>query len=66
MSNYHFVISFQLMFYKTLHCSLASPRSHIVSKKLEQIACLLSWMSEKETSYKNFTFTRRLMENNYY
>ena len=26
--------------------------SHIVSKKLEQMACLLSWMSGKETSAK--------------
>ena len=25
MSNYHFVVSFQLMFYKTLHCSLVRP-----------------------------------------
>ena len=41
MSNYLFVISFQLIFYKTLRCSLARPMSHTVSKKLEQMACLL-------------------------
>ena len=30
MSNYLFVISFQLMFYKMLRCSLARPLGHIV------------------------------------
>ena len=71
MSNYLFVISFQLMFYNTLRCSLKGPRSHIVSKKLEQMACLLPGfiiMNVREGNFikKNFTFTRRLMENNYY
>ena len=51
MSNYLSVISFQLMFCKTLRCSLAMPKSHTVSKKREhtEMACLLSWMSGKET-----------------
>ena len=64
MSNYLFVISFQLMLCKTLRCSLARPKSHTVSKKLEhtEIACLLSWMSGKETSTKNFIFTRRKVD----
>ena len=38
MSNYLFVISFQLMFYKKLRCSLARPyKSHNVSKNLSII-----------------------------
>ena len=55
MSKYLFVISFQLMFYKTLRCSLVRP---FVSKKLEQMACLLSWMSRKETSAKKAIFSQ--------
>ena len=55
MINYLFVISFQLMFYKTLRCGLARPQ---VPKKLEhtEMACLLSWMSGKETSAKRLYF----------
>ena len=59
ISNYLFVISFRLMFYKTLRFSLARPMSHIVGEKLEEMACLLSWMSGKATSAKNFIFRRR-------
>ena len=64
MNNYLFVISFQLMFYKTLRFkfSQAGPMSHIVSEKLEQMACLLSWMSGKATSAKNFIFRRRKID----
>ena len=41
--------------------------SHIVSEKLEQMACLLSWMSGKATSAKTlFSGGERLMENNCY
>ena len=36
--------------------------SHIVSEKLEQMACLLSWMSGKATSAKNFVFRRRKID----
>ena len=58
-------ISFQLMFYK--HCVVVQPgpKSHTVSKKLEhtEMACLLSWMSGKETLFPQ---GERLMRNNYY
>ena len=57
ISNYLFVVSFQLMFYKTLRFSLARPYvSHIVSEKLQQMACLLSWMSGKASSAKKLYF----------
>ena len=48
MSNYLFVISFHSQALK----------SHTVSKKLEhtEMACLLSWMSGKETSAKKLYF----------
>ena len=62
MSNYLFVISFQLMFYKTLRCGLARPYVSFISKKLEQMACLLSWMSGKATSAKTFIFRRRKID----
>ena len=62
ISNYLFVISFQLMFYKTLRFSLARPMSHIVGENLEQMACLLSWMSGKAASAKNFIFRRRKID----
>ena len=48
MSNYLSVISFQSMFYNTLHCSL------------EQMACLLSWMSGKETSAQKIYFHKEI------
>ena len=62
ISNYLFVISFQLMPYKKLRFSLARPMSHIVGEKLEQMACLLSWMSGKATSAKNFIFRSRKID----
>ena len=62
ISNYLFVVSFQLMFYKALRFSLARPMSHIVSEKLEQMARLLSWMLGKATSAKNFIFRRRKID----
>ena len=42
----------------------ANSKSHIVSKKLErtEMACLLSWMSGKETSAKKLYFTRRKID----
>ena len=40
MSNYLFVISFQLMFLKHWVVVWTGPVSHTVSKKLEQMACL--------------------------
>ena len=62
ISNYLFVISFQLMFYKTLCFSLTRTYVSIVSEKLEQMACLLSWMLGKATSAKNFIFRRRKID----
>ena len=42
----------------------ANCKSCTASKKLEhaETACLLSWMSAKETSAKNFIFTRRKID----
>ena len=53
MSNYLFVISFQLMFYKTLRCSLAWPKVSVKNLN-KQKWHVMSWMSGKE-----LFFTRR-------
>ena len=63
MSNYLFVISFQLMFYKTLSCSLSRPYvSHTVSKNLEQWYVYYNECQGRKLQRNNFIFTRRKID----
>ena len=68
MSNNLFVISFQLMFYKTLRCTLARPLvSHWQQKKLVH-----KWHVDyhgcqgRKLQRKNFIFTRRKIDEECY
>ena len=65
MNNYLFVISFQLMFYKTLRCSLSRPKIHTVSKNLF-INGMFIIMDVKEGNFSEktlFSQGERLMKN---
>ena len=68
ISNYLFVTSFQLMFYKTLRFSLARPYvSHCQRKTLNKWHVYYHGCQGRQLQQKTlFLGGERLMENNYY
>ena len=67
ISNYLFVISFQLMFYKTLRFSLARLYVSLSAKNLNKWHVYYHGCQGRQLQQKTlFSGGERLMENNYY